>query len=369
MSVKGGSIGSIEEALKLAVGDGVISAEQAQRLGPYLDASRDAARVIARADALEAEESEQPRFIRGFHDILITIGVIVALIGLWGLGSIFLVLPAIIVLAEILVRRQRLALPAVALTVALIQWGGVVAALVARKMPDDLDAFTQALVILPIFSALLAAFYWRYKVPLSLAAMVVTLFVLAADIIFLLLAKVTGSANFIAEHATWSSVVFLAGAFGIFCAAMRYDISDPMRQSRRSDIAFWLHLAAAPALLYAMLSFVFLRGGSAQWWGDATSRGDAAAVVAIVVIFMAVGLIIDRRAFVTSGLISLGLAIWTLLSRGGISLGDYFSVTVLAVGLVVLAIGIFWQTLRRAIISLLPLAVTGRLHPVRHAAA
>ena len=65
------------------------------------------------------EESEAPRFIRGFHDILITIGLVVGLVGLGGLASIYAVIPAAIVLAEILVRRQRLALPAVTLTAAI----------------------------------------------------------------------------------------------------------------------------------------------------------------------------------------------------------------------------------------------------------
>ncbi|MGO8388971.1 hypothetical protein ACC853_38235, partial [Rhizobium johnstonii] len=41
---------------------------------------------------------------------------------LWGLAALYAVLPAIIVLSEILVRRHRLALPAVILTIALFCW-------------------------------------------------------------------------------------------------------------------------------------------------------------------------------------------------------------------------------------------------------
>ena len=49
--------------------------------------------------------SEAPRFIRGFHDILITIGIVIALGGLWALAGAIAVIPAIIVLAEWFVKR------------------------------------------------------------------------------------------------------------------------------------------------------------------------------------------------------------------------------------------------------------------------
>lgn len=366
---------SIRDALSSAADEGIITPAQAEKLVPYLLAAtpdtgnekRAASSQVLHADALEAEESEQPRFVRGFHDILITIGVIVALVGLWGIGSLFAVFPAIVILAEILIRRQRLALPAVVLTVALAHWTGVFAMLVIDWGPEFYDGLMIGLVALPIWATVLAAFYWRYRVPLALAATLVSLALLAVDIVLLLMTKATGSFYIFFEYPGLSACVFLIGALGLFTAAMSYDIADPTRKSRQSDVAFWLHLAAAPALLYAMLSFIFLRNVTGEWWGDATSPGDAAAVLAIVVLFMMIGLIIDRRAFVTSGLLSLGLAIWTILQRGGVDFSDYFSVTVLAVGVVVLLIGIFWQVLRRAIVSVLPVTITSRLHPVYRA--
>lgn len=366
---------SIRDALNSATGEGVITTEQAEKLLPFLIAAdagsgdgKSVAQLLTAADALEAEESEQPRFVRGFHDILITIGVVVALAGLWGIGSLFAVLPAIVILSEILIRRQRLALPAVALTVALAHWAIMFALLVVQvAAPEESDTLINWLMVLPVFTAVMAVFYWRYRVPLALAATLLSLFLLAMAIFLVLIAKALGSTEALAEYHVLSSSVFLISALGLFSAAMSYDVADPTRKSRKSDVAFWLHLAAAPALLYAMLSFIFLRDVSSEWWGAATSPGDAAAVLAIVLVFMVIGLIIDRRAFVTSGLLSLGLAIWTILQRGGVDFSDYFSVTVLAVGVVVLMIGIFWQSLRRAIVSLLPAGITSHLHPVYQA--
>ena len=34
---------------------------------------------------------------------------------------------------------------------------------------------------------------------------------------------------------------------------MRYDLSDPARETRRTDAAFWLHLLAAPLLVHTLV--------------------------------------------------------------------------------------------------------------------
>ncbi len=105
-----------------ATREGIIPVQAAERLLPFLierGVRADGQPVEQRAEPTAFSDTETPSFVRGFHDVLITIGIIVALAGLWGIASVFAVLPAIVVLAEILVRRQRPALPAVVLTVAL----------------------------------------------------------------------------------------------------------------------------------------------------------------------------------------------------------------------------------------------------------
>ena len=101
-------------------------------------------------DAAEAEslvgDTETPRFVRGFHDVLITIGIVILLAGIWGVSTVYGALPAILILAEVLVRRQRLALPAVALTVAFVQWIAVVAALVLETDGEGISPAVYALL-------------------------------------------------------------------------------------------------------------------------------------------------------------------------------------------------------------------------------
>ena len=65
-------------------------------------------------------------------------------------------------------------------------------------------------------------------------------------------------------------------------------------------------------------------------------------------------IIIDRRAFVTSGLISLGVALFILTKDSGITVTHVTALSFLAVGVIVLALGTGWQNLRKVIVTKLP---------------
>lgn len=370
---------SLKTVLEGATGEGIISADQAGALLPYMEArgvllgspapglaldiaGPDDGKVIAPVD-----DTEAPRFIRGFHDVLITIGVAIVMAGVWGIGAFLTALPAIIVLAEVLVRRQRLALPAVLLTVLYAHWIFVTTVL----MRDDLigqqaNPYLDFLLTVLPFAALLPLFYWRYRVPLSLSMWFLSLAAVVLGSIFLGLSRATEGADFIAAHPMLSAGIFLVGALSLFAIAMSYDLSDRFRTSRRSDIAFWLHLVTAPALLYATLCFVFL-GDFANDTLFSSNKGlpEALAIVAVVVVLMAIGLVIDRRAFVTSGLLSLGLATASLLQSMEAAPESYVFLTLLIVGVVVLAIGIGWPHFRRWAVAPLPLALKEKLPPLR----
>lgn len=362
----------LNRALVGAAEKGIISAHQAGDLEAYLtdrgislgpeptDAASE--RDDAVLDAEAAEDSEQPRFIRGFHDILITIGVVVVLIGLWGLGGPFVTLPVILLLAEILVRRQRLALPSVALTLAFTHWVGMAALLVMSNHLEHWRPVAVALVYAAAFPIPLCLFYWRCRVPLALATLLLSAALLCVLALLFIIDAGLGIDFTSDNYFVLLPLSFLAGALGVFAVAMRYDISDPQRLTTRSDTAFWLHLAAAPALLYALMGLVFLSDRGAIRWDGQAGLGQAIAAVLIVALFMLVGLVIDRRAFVTSGLLSLGGAVWTMLNQTGASLDNYIFVAFAVVGVTVLVIGIFWQKLRRIVLKLLPETITARLH-------
>lgn len=360
-------IPDIRAILAGATAEGIISARQAERLESYI-ARKTGVDVSSGLDSADVEspvgDTETPRFVRGFHDVLITIGIVIVLAGSWGMGTVYAALPVILILAEVLVRRQRLALPAVALTIAFGHWIAVVAGLMLDE--QAVSPAIYALLYVLFFPVLLAPFYWRYRVPLSLALLFMTACGLGLVAIFNAIIAATGDPSFILNHRTTTSVILLAAALALFALAMSFDLKDPARTTRNSDVAFWLHLGAAPALLYAMLSFVFI-GDAAGFTVFSENAGslEAFLVVVIVVMFMGVGLVIDRRAFVTSGLLSLGFAIYKLFEKAELELGVYVFVTLLIVGLVVLTIGVGWPWFRSGVVSTLPPTLKAKLPPLR----
>lgn len=368
-------------ALEEAAGEGIISSGQALRLLPYL-AERNIGALAAAGDLSEPrsidapnplEDTEAPRFIRGFHDILITIGIVVLLAGLWGLANRYVSLLAIVVLAEILVRRQRLALPAVVLTIALVVWLFYAVVSYVGSMPSLVDNFTLGAIIMAApFPPLLALFYWRYRVPLSLALLLFSLFGLLLTAVFYAIGSLLGSSSMPIDYPILTLTIVLLAALGSFAMAMRFDLSDPQRITRRSDVAFWLHLATAPALLYSTVLLalrleLFNSGVPFTNLTNALFGGYMQALTVLVVVLgmMLVGLIIDRRAFVTAGLVSLGLATGAILQHNNAGLDKVGFLVLMIVGLVVLVIGIGWTDLRRVVVRRLPSGIQARLPALR----
>ena len=371
----------IKTVLQDAVGKGIVTSEQSGRLVELfaecglmsspaddapaesgLDAPRDAEPVQA------VEESESPRFVRGFHDILITIGVVAAIGGLSALvsstaplASAYVALVAVIVLAEILIRRQRLALPAFTLTVIYaLAAVNIVWPFIDQLMGGRETAFAGVLILVaqPV---VLLPFYWRYRVPVALALVILA----AIGAIYLLLlsgiAASIGAGNIFEERPLIAAITGLVFSLGLFAVAMWFDMADPQRITRRSDVAFWLHLGVAPMLLYSLYAVITLvTGGGSLLRGEAGLE-EALIAMAVVAVLMAIGIVIDRRAFVTSGLISLGAAIVVLAREANIDMASFAALPVFAVGLVVLMLGIGWQRLRAAVLRVMPQALTTRV--------
>ncbi len=308
---------------------------------------------------LPSEESEAPRFVRGFHDVLITVGIVIALTGAAALMSALVLVPAVILLAEILVKRQRLALPAFALTIAYVI--GVVWLVLTAFGNDASDTLLPMISIYAASAAALVPYYWRYRVPVSLAALILSAigFCFFATLGALGQASVYGDA--IDLPALLTGLVFSLIAFG---AAMYFDVRDRMRVTRRSDVAFWLHLGAAPALLNSALGLALWNTGSGGLWLQNLGSGQAVVALLIITLFMFAGIAIDRRAFVTAGILSLGYVISTLMKSVNFESNNLFAISALAVGIIVLVIGIGWLPIRARVVGILPKTIRDLVPPV-----
>jgi hypothetical protein len=352
----------LKEAHQRKIVSGETSAKlEALRLEMFAPGQTESSRMFGDLDLARdtdddgtGEISEAPRFIRGFHDILITIGIVVAMGGLWALASVVAVIPAIIVLSEIFVKRQRLALPAFTLTIMLIFAVGMLIGL-----GFDGNGWLGGVGVFFGQLAAMALYYWRYRVPIALAGMIWAGFGLA---FFVLVSLLGGDDQFFEQNPRLVGLIGLILSGGLFGVAMAFDVRDRMRVTRRSDVAFWLHLVTAPLLLYS--AFIVLFGAKGFWWSDTPQVSEAVAAIAIVTLMVLIGIIIDRRAFVTSGLISLGAALGIITQQTGIDVSSISAFAFLAVGVIVLLLGSGWQKLRGIFVGLLPDALRDRIPPV-----
>lgn len=337
-----------DEHIDAAVAQGVITADQAVRL-------REIARGgLAGGDRSEGgpdPDEEKFRLIGGFNDVFVTIGVgllVAALFGLasalgFNIGFAVLALAAAWGLAEFFSRRMRLALPSIALALMFAGAAAYLAISLGSTVFGSLDGEGTAglWTMLAGLGGAVAAFVHerRFRVPIDTA--------IAASGIVCMLSGLLGATAPEWTRENWSLLMGLFG-LGVFAVAIRFDASDPIRQTRRADIAFWLHLLAAPMIVHAVIPLAT---------GHVGEMGTLQAV-AILFLFAALGLValvIDRRALLVSGLSYAGIAIGYLLSQS-VDQGMGLSLTLLLLALLVLGLSAGWKSLRRAVLPLLPIA-------------
>jgi hypothetical protein len=340
-----------------AVAAGAISADSADSLRRFLDQSRNSSAV----------DDEQFRLITGFNDIFVSIAAAILLFAVGFIGQSIganlgfnietggpsPLAPAFVAvaawgLASFFTAKRRMALPSILLLLAFV--GGVTASvgtlLIMLFGHPDQEATQQTLVAGLIGAtaagagALAAFAHWkRFRVPITVAAGALAV----SGIVIALLASAIGN--------TPQTVNIVLGAIlllgiGVFLYAMRWDSSDPARVTRRSDVAFWLHLLAAPMIVHPVFTLLGLNDG------DATV-GEGLMVVAIYVVLGIAALAIDRRALLVSALAYVLFALNSLFERfGAVSLN--IALTALVIGSALLLLSAFWHQARAAIVTRLP---------------
>jgi hypothetical protein len=347
-----------------AVAAGAITPEAATSLRAFIDGQRSSPAV----------DEEHFRLITGFNDIFVSIAAAILLFAVgWigqsigqnlglvidGQGPSFLA-PALIAatawgLALFFTARRRMALPSILLLLAFV--GGTVASvgflLVMLFANNELEASQQAWTAGLIGAAAasagaLAAFvHWkRFRVPITVAAGAASIAGIIVALIGAAIDDVPAATNIIL------GVVLLLG-IGVFLYAMRWDSSDRARITRRSDVAFWLHLLAAPMIVHPVFTLLGLNDG------DATI-GEGLVVVAIYIALGIAALAIDRRALLVSALAYVLFALNELFEQfGAVSLN--IALTALVIGSALLLLSAFWHQARAAVVSRLPGSLRGHL--------
>ncbi|MCV2886461.1 hypothetical protein OE749_17330 [Aestuariibacter sp. AA17] len=287
-------------------------------------------------------DEEGFRLLSGFNDFFVLIASGLMLVSaVLLLGGVSPTLAATVCavlawgLAEFFVRKRRMALPAIGLLVAFIASVGAIP-LTLTPTP------TSSQLLLAAVLAMVAAFvHWkRFSVPITVAAGITAV----------------GAAVVGAMFRMWPMledfVLPIMAILGIlvFALAMYWDSKDTQRITRASDVAFWLHLVAAPLIVHPVFSSLGLLEGHA-------SVAASLVAVALYVGLALVSIAVDRRAIMVSSLVYLIYAFSGVLENYGL-VSYSFALTGMLVGATLLILSAYWAKSRNTILAMMPMPIT-----------
>jgi uncharacterized membrane protein YfcA len=352
--------------LERAIEAGALSPQEAERFRDYIAGSR----------ATPAVDEEHFRLLTGFNDIFVAIAAVILLVAMAWIGNSIppqidnggpspwsgvLVAATAWGLAEFFTRKRRMALPSILLLLAFVGgvFGASVFTMVLALGEQTLNDNEKLGALIGAAAAAIAAgaawLHWRrFKVPITIAAGAAA----AVGVALGLIAYAVGDTD--ALRTVLLSFALLLG-IGVFLFAMWWDSSDPRRETRRSDVAFWLHLLSAPLIVHPIFSLLGLTDGSA-------TIGEAVIVLLVYVVLGLTALAIDRRALLVSALAYVLWALTDLFERfGAVELS--FALTALVIGSALLLLSAFWHNVRRAVVKPLPANIQARLPVAERIAA
>ena len=328
-----------DEDLELAVKQGVFS-----------DASVTAFRdLLSQSTSSPAVDEENFKLIGGFNDIFIVIACGLLLFSSFsvleavsnGVGYlVFLLLSW--ALAEFFVLKRKMALPAIMLLLAFV--GGVIG------LSDSMLSVTSELgaILAATLSALAAYLHWRrFSVPITVA-------VATAAAVGLFIAII--QSVFPDIESGLPPVLFVCGLL-VFAFAMSWDAADTARISYRSDVAFWLHLLAAPLIIHPVFTSLDILNGE-------EGLLSMALVTLLYLLLTFVSICIDRRVLMVSSLIYVIYALSGLIDRYGV-VGSSFAYTGVFMGAMLLLLSAYWHRVRVHLVTYLPSSIKVYLPEVK----
>lgn len=342
----GGMTRLTQRDLDEAVESGLISADQRRGL---ID-------LAARHHPAEGAPIDDEPFelFQGFAEIFISLGLVILMAGVGGLLETlvakglapFSLLLISIVAGHYYARHRRMTLPSITALIGLtISFVWFVAPLADGAAFAGGAAPAQLLFISLATFAMLMACFWRYRLPFTMFPAGISL--LVAILAVAELATGNGGKAFLSDgffdlRENLGAALGILG-FGLLAlaAALRFDMRDPLRVGSSSKTAFWLHILAGPAIVNTVTVTLFNIGGVP----------GHVLTVAMLVATTFLSLVIDRRSFLTAGLVYIGAVLGLYTDAFGDS---GFYINVLIIGLLVTGLGTWWRTLRRGVMSGLP---------------
>lgn len=310
-------------------------------------------------DAALIGNEDDMRFVRSFSDVFISIGIGLLVIGLYwfctlsGGGAVYLFGAAgLWVMAEYFGKKKRAHLPTLLISLAYL-------AFAFNGFKDVLNS-TGRIDAFPAFVTLgaMLLFYWRFKLPFSIALIAISLLILAY--------------SFVGGVVSFGTFLLVSG-FILFGVALYYDGRDTARLTRFADNAFWLHFTAAPLIIHGV-AIKILAPTTTNVVGLLSmvqlDKSDAMVLLLVILALALVGLSINRRALIVSSLGYAGFAIVMILKGDGFdlaTLGSVIAMTLLLLGGGIVFLGVGWHGTRRQLLKVLPTSgVFGKIFPPVH---
>lgn len=318
-----------DEELELAVKQGIFSDASVRQFRKQVDALRNSPAV----------DEENFRLVSSFNDIFVVIACgLLMFSAKSALGMVSQTIGALAVpvlawgLAEYFVRKRKMAFPAIVLLLAFIS--GVFLLSVALIGPAGrMQTYMLAAAITAIAAVI---HYRRFRVPITVAAGTASLVGVVVTAVL---------TYFPTSKDLFLMLMFISG-IATFFYAMYWDASDLVRKTRRSDVAFWLHLLSAPLIVHPVFTYLGILSGNAT--------PENMLIVIVLYVFMSlISIVVDRRAFMVSSLVYVLYAISNLLKAYG-AVGYSFAVTGVFIGAALLLLSAFWHPVRQRVVRSLP---------------
>lgn len=317
-----------DEDLDTAVNQGIFSTEAVSQFREHMLSST----------ATPVVDEENFRLLTGFNDIFVVIASGLLLFSAAWFASTFNPVFGPITLAifswglaEFFVRKRKMALPAIMLLISFLA-GVAMAPITFAGMPNGLTMIV-AMLLTSIFTWL----HWkRFRVPITIAAGATAI---AAIVL------TTGISTYPILKDWLTPLLFISGLC-LFLIAMVWDASDTTRQTRNSDVAFWLHLIAAPLMVHPIFSMLGIL--------DSNQTIFSLVLVLVLYVFLTmISLAVDRRAIMVSSLGYVLYAFYALFHTYGF-VSYSFALTGICMGASLLLLSAFWHPSRKRVIGFTP---------------
>jgi len=293
-------------------------------------------------------DEENFKLLSGFNDIFVVVTSLLLLMSVsWiipeSLYSSFIVTLISWGLAEFFVKIRKMSLPAIVLFITFVGSFFMGISKLIDANPFFMSISENGLMLSTVITALAAYIHWkRFAVPITVAVGIATMMIFSLSLVISFIDDITH----IEDAFTYAPYLILLFGMVTFFIAMVWDSSDTKRISNNSDVAFWLHLLAAPLIVHPIFTLL----------GVFDSESGMEIIFAIIVFYILLSIlsiIIDRRAFMVSSLLYVLYATNTLFSTYGMN-NNSFAITGILIGFSLLMLSGYWPRARGVLLRFMP---------------